>query len=258
LGQKDFGHDHLPSQHDLACSGVSVLIALGWIGGRALFRLAESSFWSLNSLAVEPKYVACREVLRHIAEGVLRTRATQPELAKSRATTAAVAGLVLSGFAILVLMLVWPMSRWAIAISDFNSWHLLIRIALANSVALATAYLAVASLVWAFADATMAQPRDLDGFYANPDEGRIWRIAHLSDVHVVGERYGFRIESGRSGPRGDDRLRQAMANSDTLNAKDQLDANPDHRRHDWCRPLRRVGRVPRCSGVPSQARPNES
>ena len=31
---------------------------------------------------------------------------------------------------------------------------------------------------------------------------RIWRIAHLSEVHVVGERYGFRIESGRSGPIG--------------------------------------------------------
>ena len=31
---------------------------------------------------------------------------------------------------------------------------------------------------------------------------RIWRIAHWSDVRVVGERYGFRIESGRSGPIG--------------------------------------------------------
>jgi len=29
---------------------------------------------------------------------------------------------------------------------------------------------------------------------------RIWRIVHLSDVRVVGERYGFRIESGQSGP----------------------------------------------------------
>ena len=26
---------------------------------------------------------------------------------------------------------------------------------------------------------------------------RIWRIAHLSGVHMVGERCGFRIESGK-------------------------------------------------------------
>ena len=31
---------------------------------------------------------------------------------------------------------------------------------------------------------------------------RIWRIAHLSDVRVVGERYGFPIEGGKSGPLG--------------------------------------------------------
>ncbi len=200
------------------------LIAVGWAGGRALFRLAESSFWAMNSLAVEPGYVACREVLRHIVEGVLGKRASQAELAKMRAASAAVAGFVLCGLAILVFMLAWPRSRWVVDIYDFTSWERLIRVALANSVVLATAYLAIASLVWAFADATMAQPHDLDGFSAIPDEGRIWRIAHLSDIHVVGERYGFRIESGRSGPRGNSRLRQAMAHLDSLCGKDQLDA----------------------------------
>ena len=39
-------------------------------------------------------------------------------------------------------------------------------VALANSVVLVGAYLAVAALVWAIADATMAQPRDIDGFDA--------------------------------------------------------------------------------------------
>ena len=68
--------------------------------------------------------------------------------------------------------------------------------ALANCVVLVAAYLAAAALVWTIADAMMAQPRDLDEFYVHPGEGRTWRIAHLSDIHVVGERYGFRIESG--------------------------------------------------------------
>jgi len=127
----------------------------------------------LNSVAVEPVYVACREVLRHIVECVLRTPATQAELAKLRSATAAAAGIVLCGLALLVLMLAWPMSRWMVDISAFASWHRLIAFALANSVVLATTYLAVASLFWGFADATMAQPHDLDGFHVAPDQCRI-------------------------------------------------------------------------------------
>src|SRR5271154_1361097 len=58
-------------------------------------------------------------------------------------------------------------------------------------------YLAIASLIWGIADASMDQPLDLAAFDAAPSGGRTWRIAHLSDIHVVGEQYGFRIESGR-------------------------------------------------------------
>ena len=79
-------------------------------------------------------------------------------------------------------------------------------------------YLAVAALVWAIADATMAQPQDLDEFAERPSAGRTWRVAHLSDVHGVGERYGFRIESGRSGPSGNERLRRLLAELDLLGA----------------------------------------
>ena len=42
-----------------------------------LFRLAENSFWSLNSLAVQPAYTMCREALRQLAEGRLAARATK-------------------------------------------------------------------------------------------------------------------------------------------------------------------------------------
>ena len=97
------------------------LIAVAWIGGCALFRLAESSFWSVNLPAVGPGYVAFREVLRHIVEGVLRTQATQSELAKLRAATAAVAGFALSILAISVFILAWPSSRWVVDISALTS-----------------------------------------------------------------------------------------------------------------------------------------
>jgi hypothetical protein len=69
----------------------------------------------------------------------------------------------------------------------------------------------------------MDQPRDLAAFDPPPSVGRFWRVAHLSDLHVVGERYGFRIESGRSGPRGNDRLTRLLARLDAIHAAQPLD-----------------------------------
>ena len=56
-----------------------------------------------------------------------------------------------------------------------------------------------------------------------PAAGSTWRVAHLSDIHVVGERYGFRIESGRSGPRGNERLQRVLAQLDRIHAENPLD-----------------------------------
>ena len=41
------------------------IAAVGWIGWRPLFRIAEVNFWSLNALAVQPGYAFTREALRH-------------------------------------------------------------------------------------------------------------------------------------------------------------------------------------------------
>ncbi|MBX9702456.1 MAG: metallophosphoesterase, partial [Acetobacteraceae bacterium] len=38
-----------------------------------------------------------------------------------------------------------------------------------------------------------------------------WRVAHLSDIHLVGEPHGFRLECGRHGPRGNARFEAALA-----------------------------------------------
>ena len=45
-----------------------LLVGLGWLGGRPVFRAAERGFWSLNSLAVQPGYAIFREGFRHLAE----------------------------------------------------------------------------------------------------------------------------------------------------------------------------------------------
>jgi Calcineurin-like phosphoesterase len=201
-----------------------VVIALGWFAGRSLFNLARSSFWALNSLAVEPVYVIVREALRYLAEKLLPARSARTQYATLRAAAAAAAGIIICVLALAALVVAWPHTRWVGTLADLASLHQLAPVAVANSVVLVSAYLSAIALVSGIADAAMTQPHPLDSFPPPSGQGRTWRVAHLSDIHVVGERYGFRIESGRSGPRGNERLKQLLEQLDALHAENPLDA----------------------------------
>jgi Calcineurin-like phosphoesterase len=198
------------------------LFALGWIGWRQLFRVAEVNFWSLNALAVQPAYVFCREALRYLTEYMFGTDIGIAPRARLRAASSAGAAIILCAFGALIATLAWPASRWAGTVADLLSLPQLILPTLANAVVLVSAYLAIASLIWGFADASMDQPVDLATF-DGASGGRTWRVAHLSDIHLVGERYGFRIESGRSGPCGNGRFTQVMARIGAIHAVRPLD-----------------------------------
>jgi hypothetical protein len=199
-----------------------VLVALGWIGWRPLLRIAEVNFWSLNALAVQPGYVFCREALGHLAERMFARHSTPAGRARLRAASSAGAGIIVCGCAALIAIFLWPGSRWTGTVSDLVALHHLVVPTLANAIVLVSGYLAIAALVWGFADASMDQ-FDLAAFDAAPPGGRTWRVVHLSDLHVVGERYGFRIESGRGGPRGNERLDRVMARLTAIHAAHPLD-----------------------------------
>jgi predicted MPP superfamily phosphohydrolase len=211
---------------ELYGSGAALLllgiVAAGWFGWRPLLRIAEANFWALNALGVQPGYALCREAIRHLAERILRPRGGS-ELARMRAMSCAGAGVLLAAVAALVASVAWPATRWVGSAADLADPLHLIAPTLANAIVIMSAYLAAASLVWGFADASMDQPLDLEAFDAAPSDGRIWRVVHLSDIHIVGERYGFRIESGRGGPRGNERVREVMARLEAEHAAEPLD-----------------------------------
>jgi hypothetical protein len=203
---------------------VAALLAVAWYGGRPLWRVMERTFWSLNAIAIQPVYLAAREGLLHLSARLVRDTASETRRARGRAAICALAGLVICVLSLVVVRLVWPATHWVGTAGDLRAPHWLALTALANATVIGGAYLAVAALVWGVADATMPQPRDLTAFRPRRDFVRSWRVAHLSDIHVVGERYGFRLGSGRAGPRGNDNFLEALRRLDELHRREPLDA----------------------------------
>ncbi|WP_261401684.1 metallophosphoesterase family protein [Chenggangzhangella methanolivorans] len=200
---------------------VGASLAVVWFGVRPAFRLAERSFWSLNALAVQPSFVLCREAMRHFI-GQRMSRRLRRDGARVAQGTAIAAAVLMSIAAGVAAWLAWPASSWIGAWIDFASPLSLLGASLANSVVLFGVYVAVGSLAWGAADAAMAQPSNLDA-YDEEGDGKVWRVAHLSDLHAVGERFGFRIESGRSGPQGNGRLTRTFEALARAHAAEPLD-----------------------------------
>jgi 3',5'-cyclic AMP phosphodiesterase CpdA len=158
-----------------------------------------------------------------VLEGLLPSGIATAKRNAIRAAGAAMSALLIGAVAFGLAAAAWPASRWVGSFADLASPHLLVPIAFANAVVIIGVYFAFAALAWGVADAAMAQPRDLSSFATSSKGDRKWRVVHLSDIHVVGERYGFRVESGRSGPQGNERLLQAFAKLDVIHAINPLD-----------------------------------
>jgi predicted MPP superfamily phosphohydrolase len=187
-----------------------VTLCVGWLAWRPLLRTAEESFWSLNALLVQPCYMLGTETLRHLNERLFDKNRKQITSTKLRAASSAVAGVLMFLLGLLIVKAIWPASRWVGTAGDLLLPHHLIVPTIANAAILISAYFAVVSLLRGFSDARTEHPLTLDAYDTAPAGSRIWRVVHLTDIHVVGEHYGFRIESGRAGPRGNERLQQLL------------------------------------------------
>lgn len=192
-------------------------VAVGLFGLRPLLRTIEANFWSLNALAIQPGYVFCREAVRYLIEHTFGKDSRIVPRSQIREVSSAGAAIILCAFGTSIAALTWPASHWIGTVTDVLSLHRLILPILANTVVVMSIYLAAASLMWGFADASMDQPTDLRTF-DRASGGPTWRIAHLSDVHFVGEQYGFRIECGRNGPRGNVRFKDVMTRLEAIHS----------------------------------------
>jgi len=78
---------------------LAFLLAVGWFGGRKLFRLVESSFWSLNAMAIQPAYVLFREGLLHLGGRITSDTATEKKEMRIRVVAKILAALLLCALA---------------------------------------------------------------------------------------------------------------------------------------------------------------
>src|SRR5262249_34208213 len=92
-----------------------------------------------------------------------------------------------------------------------------------NAVILLSLSTAAASLFWLWREFTSRRP--LRDWKPGPPirNAPIVRVAHLSDLHLVGERYGYRMECGTHGPSGNMCMREALDKLCAIHASTPLD-----------------------------------
>jgi hypothetical protein len=203
----------------LSVAAFAAIVGLvAWRWGRRVFQLAERNFWALNAGLVLPLYMAMRELVRLVIERL----AGSGNFSAARRAAGLLAGLVIALAAAFVAWRVGPLP--SILVDDLSPAGLvgIARDSLANGVWAIAVYLMIAAPSWSIAEAVAGTPED---GIARADTGApTWRIAHLSDIHMVGERFGFRLESGRDGPRGNARVDRLLT---------MLEAEDRERRLDW-------------------------
>ncbi|MGL5116282.1 MAG: metallophosphoesterase family protein [Beijerinckiaceae bacterium] len=199
------------------------LMVFAWYLWRPAFGVLETNFWALNAILVQPGYMLCREAIRHAIRMDDPTLSREDARIRRDKLAAFGAGTVAVVVGLAVIWVAWPLTRWSGSAIDLVRPSRLVVPALANSIVLSSAYAAAACLIWAVADGTMDTARDLPGFDRPVDGAKRWRIAHLSDLHAVGEEFGYRIESGRGGPRGNGRLAECLAALAEAHRREPLD-----------------------------------
>ena len=188
-----------------------------WRWGRLLFRVVERNFWALNAGLVQPLYTALREATRLALESAAPGR----PLGVIRRDAGLAAGVLIALLGAAVAWWAGPLPTLRVAAFGAGDLVGIATDAIRNGVWVVAVYLMIGAPAWSIAEALAGTPEDIGA----PDTGEArWRVAHLSDIHIVGDEFGFRLECGRDGPRGNDRLDRVL---------ELLEAEDRENRLDW-------------------------
>jgi hypothetical protein len=202
---------------------VAVLVGVALGIGRPLLAMAIDNFWHLHYTLVFPLFVALRELLRVLVER-LRGRSVRPDqLERGRRVASVLAALLLGGGGLTLAVLVdVSLGLQLVDVAHVRAWAVT-QAALGNAAVVLGLSTAVESLYWIWREHALKGPaRDWVPTPSTADASVV-RVAHLSDLHVVGERYGYRMEAGTHGPRGNRCIRRAWRRLAAIHAVTPVD-----------------------------------
>lgn len=206
--------------------GVLLLIVLLgaalWIG-RPLLSLAFDNLQHLRYILVFPVFVALREVLRVGAERLAARAMTPARLNQIRKAGTLLAALIFASIGLaIVLSIELSVGLKLVNVERVSAWAT-IKAAIGNALVILGASTVFESLYWLWREIKWSNPV-LDWKPAQPHAAQpSLRIAHLSDLHLVGERYGFRMEAGSHGPHGNRCFRNTLRKLAAIDAQTHID-----------------------------------
>jgi 3',5'-cyclic AMP phosphodiesterase CpdA len=206
--------------------GLILYVALAVVAlsiAQPLLRFAFDTLQHLHYTLVFPIFVALRELLRAMAERLLGGSITPQRLDRGRRIGAVLAALLFAaGGLALGLAAYRSAGLQVLDVLKARPW-LLAKSALTNAAIFLGFSTAAASLYWLWRELTLSGPV-MDWTPVKSDaQLPVVRIAHLSDLHIVGERYGYRMEAGTHGPRGNRRIARAFHKLVAIHAATPLD-----------------------------------
>ena len=202
---------------------LALLVGVVLWAARSLLAVSLDNFWHLQQTLVFPLFVAVREVIGIGLEAVPSRALDAYALHRLRRLSTVLATILLAGSGIALAFAV-PFSTVA---GMENLRHMSVvavtRAALGNALVVLGVSTAIESVSWFALEISFAPPV-LDWAPRQPVRAaQALRIAHLSDLHLVGERYGYRMAPGTSGPCGNDRATRAFCELNKIDARQALD-----------------------------------
>jgi 3',5'-cyclic AMP phosphodiesterase CpdA len=207
----------------LALASLVVLIGAALWLARPLLAMMRLTLWHLHYSLVFPVFVALRELVRALVERVLGRSTSPGQLDRRRRLGTAVAALLLGGAGLaLAAVIDVSLGLQLVDVERVRPWAV-VRAALGNAAVIFGLAVAVESGYWLWRELSRKTlVLDWAPGPPRPDVSRA-RVAHLSDLHVVGERYGCRMEAGTHGPRGNRCIQSAFRKLATIHASTPLD-----------------------------------
>ncbi len=218
--------------HATTLAGSRLMVALGllavlvgaavWIG-RPLLRIAFDNGRHLHYSLVFPIFVAVREVIRTVVERFSGPSITPEQLDRRRRLGTVLAALLLAGGGLaLAITAEISIGLKLVDVERVQLWPT-VKAVLSTTAVIVGVSTVFESMYWLWRELTLRGPV-LDWVPAPAQvSASTLRVAHLSDLHLVGERYGYRMECGTLGPHGNGSFRNALRQLAAIHARTPLD-----------------------------------